>query len=76
MRKLVFARKINNTNNTGLIDISKNPPELFCLCEENKANEILNFQKSLFTGAVSLVEFAKNNEHMSISEIVDAYYSD
>jgi hypothetical protein len=47
MRKLYFAKKINGTDETGLIDIAKNPPELFCLCEEDKANEILNLNKAL-----------------------------
>ena len=46
MRKLVFAKKINGTDETGLIDISKKPPELFCLCDEDKANEILNLNKA------------------------------
>ncbi len=45
MRKLLFAISINNTDNTGLVDVSKNPPELFCLCDKDKADEILGFLK-------------------------------
>lgn len=41
MRKLIFTKEIKGTVSTGLIDISKTPPELFCLCDENKAKEIL-----------------------------------
>ena len=56
MRKLVFARKINGTDETGLIDISKNPPELFCLCGEDKANEILNLNKAIVSGELAVDE--------------------
>lgn len=76
MRNLVFAKNINDTNNTGLIDISQNPPEIFCLCEQDKANEILKFQKSLLIISLSFAEFCKNNEHMSAQEIVDYYFED
>jgi hypothetical protein len=47
MRKLVFAKSINGTEETGLIDISKNPPEIFCLCDKDKSDEILAGFKKL-----------------------------
>ena len=37
-----------------MIDIAKNPPELFCLCEEDKANEILNLNKAPVIGTLPL----------------------
>lgn len=40
-RKLVFATKINDSEYSGLIDISKMPPEIFCLCDKDIADEIL-----------------------------------
>ncbi len=46
MRKLVFGTTINGTDQNGIVDISKNPPELFCLCDKDKANEILGLFKS------------------------------
>jgi len=42
-KKLVFAKKINDSELTGLVNISKNPPELYCFCTEKVANEILDF---------------------------------
>lgn len=45
MRELHFAKKIND-NGSGLIDVSKNPPEVFCYCEEAQANEILKLYKA------------------------------
>ena len=45
MRKLVYARNINGTELTGLLDISFNPPQLFCYCNEEVANEIISFYK-------------------------------
>mgnify|MGYP006352972015 CR=1 FL=1 len=43
-RNLVYAKNINNEYNiTGLIDISKNPPKIYCFCTEEIAKEILDF---------------------------------
>jgi len=53
MRKLLFAHNINGTDATGLVDVSKNPPQLFCLCDENVANEILSMQKHLDRDALA-----------------------
>jgi hypothetical protein len=42
MRKLMYAKKINNVEISGIVDVSTNPPTVFCLCEEEStANEIL-----------------------------------
>ena len=41
MRKLVFAEQINGKELTGLVDISKNPPELYILCDKERAMKIL-----------------------------------
>lgn len=47
MEKLMFATKINGTEETGLVDMSVNPPELFCICTKEVATEILNkFKKA------------------------------
>ncbi len=46
MRTLVFVEEINKTKQTGIADISKNPPELFCICNKDKAMEILGLLKS------------------------------
>ncbi len=42
MRKLVFVTGINKTEQTGIADVYKTPPELFCLCNEDNAKEILS----------------------------------
>ena len=59
MRKLIFAKNINGTDETGLIDIAKNPPELFCLCEEDKANESLNLNKAPVSGSLPYPKVSK-----------------
>jgi hypothetical protein len=42
MRNLIVAKKINNVEIFGLVDVSTNPPTTYCLCEtEDIANEIL-----------------------------------
>ncbi|SHG86186.1 hypothetical protein SAMN05443549_107161 [Flavobacterium fluvii] len=42
MEKLIFAKQINDSQLTGIVDVSTNPPTIFCLCEEESiANEIL-----------------------------------
>ncbi len=41
MRKLVFAEQINGKELTGLVDISKKPPEIYLLCDKEKATRIL-----------------------------------
>jgi len=44
-KKIVYAKKINGDSElTGLVDISKNPPEVYCFCTEEVANEILVMQ--------------------------------
>ena len=41
-RKIVYAKNINGDSElTGLVDISKNPPEVYCFCTEEVAEEIL-----------------------------------
>jgi len=46
MRNLIIANKINNVEIFGLVDVSKNPPETYCLCEtEEIAKEILQMIK-------------------------------
>jgi len=41
MRKLVYAKNINNQPIGGIIDISENPPKLYCYCSKIVADEIL-----------------------------------
>lgn len=41
MVKYVFAKKLNGTEETGII-IPTNPPELICLCTEEKSKLILD----------------------------------
>lgn len=43
MRKLIFAKNINNVEISGIVDVSINPPKVYCLVEdESIAYEILN----------------------------------
>jgi len=39
---LVFGEKVNGTNNPGLVDMSHNPPRLFCYCSRSNAEIIMN----------------------------------
>ena len=41
MESYVFARKINGTDSTGIVDITQNPPALICLCSENQSIKLL-----------------------------------
>jgi len=41
MKKYVFAKKLNGTEETGIV-IPTNPPELICLCTEEKSKLILD----------------------------------
>lgn len=43
--KLIYAKNIDNVDVTGLLDVSVNPPKLFCVCHEDEANVILNLFK-------------------------------
>ena len=43
-KQIVYAKKINGDSElTELIDISKNPPKIYCFCTEEIAKEILDF---------------------------------
>lgn len=43
MGKLIFAKNINNVEISGIVDLSTNPPKVYCLVEdESIAYEILN----------------------------------
>ena len=58
-RNLVYAKNINNEYNiTGLIDISKNPPKIYCFCTEEIAKEILDFH----------AQQSKDSEWISVTE--------
>lgn len=37
----VFGKNINGTTETGIVDITKNPPELICLCDETQSKLLL-----------------------------------
>lgn len=37
----VFAKKINGADETGIVDITKNPPELICLCDKAHSELLL-----------------------------------
>lgn len=39
--KLIYATNINNVDITGLVDVSINPPKLFCVCHEYEAKQII-----------------------------------
>jgi len=41
MEKLMYAKRINDSQLTGLVDVSINPPKVFCYCSEEVANVIL-----------------------------------
>ncbi len=74
MRHLVFAKNINGSE-TGLIDISTNPPSLFCLCEENIANEILVFKIPFNKMALeNILDFSRLNEHMNTEDTIKEYF--
>jgi len=45
-RRLVYAKNINDSG-SGVIDISRNPPELYCYCNAFIAEEIFNNEKLL-----------------------------
>lgn len=49
MKNLVYAYKINDSENTGIIDLSKNPPEVYCYCSKEVAEEILKNRKNIPT---------------------------
>ena len=42
MKDLMFAKKINNTDETGIVYIENNKPKLLCLCNEKNADIIIN----------------------------------
>ncbi len=62
MESYVFARKINGTDSTGIVDITKNPPELICLCSETQSVKLL---QGLNTRTLFLVGKATNIETKS-----------
>lgn len=37
----MYAKRINYSQLTGLVDVSINPPKVFCYCSEEVANAIL-----------------------------------
>jgi len=37
----MYAKRINDSQLTGLVDVSVNPPKVFCYCSEEVANVIL-----------------------------------
>lgn len=41
MEKLIYAKRINDSQLTGLVDVSTNPPKVYCYCSEEVANVIL-----------------------------------
>lgn len=43
--KLIYAKNIDNVDVTGLVDVSINPPKLFCVCNEYEANILLKALK-------------------------------
>lgn len=45
MKKLFFCTKINDSELTGLVDVSVSPPAVFCYCSPEVAQEILKFKK-------------------------------
>jgi len=47
MKNLVYAKRINDSQLTGLIEIKEGSasPELYCYCSEEIANEILSMKK-------------------------------
>jgi hypothetical protein len=46
MRTLLFTHKINGDSElTGLVDVSKTPPEPFCFCDKETAELILHWQE-------------------------------
>lgn len=57
MENLVYATKINNSELTGLMDISKNPPQMYCYCSKEVAEEILDNRKKNFK-----IKVYKNDE--------------
>jgi len=41
MANLIYVKQINNSQLTGIADVSTNPPTVFCYCSEEVANSIL-----------------------------------
>lgn len=39
--KLIYATNIDNVDVTGLVDVSVNPPKLYCVCHEQEAKQII-----------------------------------
>ena len=63
-RNLVYAKNINNEYNiTGLIDISKNPPKIYCFCTEEIAKEILDFHAQQSKERDALIDAKETIEH-------------
>ena len=58
-KQIVYAKKINGDSElTELIDISKNPPKIYCFCTEEIAKEILDFH----------AQQSKDSEWISVTE--------
>lgn len=65
MEKYVFVKKINGTDETGIVDISKTPPELICLCSEHQSNRLLQALNSSKMGNIEKAsnEYAESFPH-------------
>ncbi len=58
-KQIVYAKKINGDSElTELIDISKNPPKIYCFCTEEIAKEIHDFH----------AQQSKDSEWISVTE--------
>ena len=74
MEKLHFAKNINGTDETGLIDISSNPPAIFCYCAEDVSKKILSAlekAKSYDKLEERLASFYSNDDEDRHADIMD-----
>lgn len=74
--KYVFAKKINDTDETGIINITKNPPELICLCDESHSILLLQAlnisSKQVVSGSLPLADELWDEYSIHILDDIDS----
>lgn len=60
--KYFFAESINGTDETGIVNVSTNPPTLLCLCTKEKSKIIL----------AGLVSHDENTEEKSLNRLYES----
>ena len=70
--KYFFVEKINGTTETGVVDVSTNPPTILCLCTKENSKIILKKLQSNINGEKELDEEKKeliNAIHMVYDDL-------